>query len=441
MANLEEKRSYIRLIRDRYRKSSKEKKGVILDEVCGLLGCNRKHAIKLLSGKKVGRPVKSGKKGRPSKYSDLKFITSLRLCWRSMKYPCSKVLKEGIPYWLGFIEKTYGFFDKDVREKLLSISPATMDRYLGKYKVEKGKSSTRSGGFREEIPIQENIWDIGIPGYVETDTVAHCGGSLTGEFIYSLTVVDIATLWTEVAPSFGKGSNNTFKALKDIEARLPMPILGYDADNGGEVLNKQIVDYFITERIEQGRPPVQVTRSRPYKKNDNAHVEQRNDSVPRKYLGYERMEFAQILPLLDHYYSEIVCPLINHFIPTFKLKDKKRIKSRTKRIYDKPVTPYKRIMTSKFVTKEHKRKLWGQHQKLDPVQLVRQEFILRKQIDKALKALRAGEQLKINIPPPIIHITNTQEQHTPVVMRKNTHLKNINNTTKAVKYTFPYKLS
>jgi len=440
MASLEEKSNYIKVIRDRYRKSRKSKKGEILDEVCKLLCCDRKHAIKLLSANKSGRPRKSGKKGRPSKYNDPKFIASLRLCWRSMRYPCSKVLKEGIPNWLGFIEAEYGFFDKEIREQLLSISPATIDRYLKRYKVEKGKSFTRSAGFRDEIPIQENIWNIDKPGYVETDTVAHCGGSMFGEFINSLTVVDIATLWTEVAPSFGRGSNNTFKALKDIEARLPFPILGYDADNGGEVLNKQIIAYFIDERIEQGRNPVQVTRSRPYKKNDNAHVEQRNDSIPRRYLGYERIDSEQVLPLIDFYCSEIVCPLINHFMPTFKLKNKIQIKSRTKRIYDKPITPYRRVMTSKFVNKEDKRKLWKQHKKLNPVRLVRQEFLVRKQIDQYLKSLRAGEEVKINVPVPIIHV-HAMEGEREIIMRKKNPNTIKDKNSGITRYTFPYKLS
>ena len=112
MASIEEKSNYIKLIRDRYRKSSKTQKGLILDNVCSLLCCDRKHAIKLLSPKKAGRPGKCGRKGRPSQYSDPRFIASLKLCWRSMKYPCSKVLKEGIPIWLGFIEKEYGFLIK-----------------------------------------------------------------------------------------------------------------------------------------------------------------------------------------------------------------------------------------------------------------------------------------------------------------------------------------
>lgn len=162
---------------------------------------------------------------------------------------------------------------------------------LHDYKKNKGKSTTHSGGFKEEIPVQKNIWDVNIPGYVEADTVAHCGGSLAGEFIYSYTTVDIATLWTEVRGIYGKGSLVAVKAFEDIEDSLPFDLLGYDSDNGTEMMNQYMYKYLTTEREERGRSEVTVTRARAYHSNDNAHVEQRNNSVARKYLGYERYGF------------------------------------------------------------------------------------------------------------------------------------------------------
>jgi hypothetical protein len=349
-----------------------------------------------------------------------------------MRYPCGRILKEGLPEWINFIELEYGVFNDEIKKKLLKISSATIDRQLKVYKQEKGKSLTRSTGFRDEIPIQGSVWDIKVPGFVESDTVAHCGGSLAGEFVNTLTIVDIATIWTEVRAIFGRGSNAAFDALKDIEASLPFPILGYDADNGGEVLNWGILRYFRDERIEQGRPPVQVTRSRAYKKNDNAHVEQRNDSIARRYLGYERIDFVQVLPLINYYYSQIVCPLQNHFLPTFKLKDKVRVKSRTKRIYDNPITPYLRIMNSPDVAQELKDKLQKQHQLLNPVALNKLEYVIRKQIDSALKNLRSGIDNPIKIPEPILLLEDAVQTY-KIVLEKSYKNTVVNNN---LKYSF-----
>ena len=154
---------------------------------------------------------------------------------------CSRHLKAALPDWLPFIEKKGGAFTPEVRQLLLTISPATMDRLLQPHKAAKGRSLTRSGGFRDEIPIQESSWDIQLPGYLEADTVAHCGGSTLGEYIYSLTMVDIATTWTETRSVFGKASWPIVRAIEDIEQHLPFAILGYDADNGTEVLNRHIL--------------------------------------------------------------------------------------------------------------------------------------------------------------------------------------------------------
>lgn len=393
-----EKRCIIELLRNRYRRAQKKEKGIIIDELIAKLDVSRKHAIRLLNPQNIGRPRKPGKAGRPSKYRDYEFVQALRLTWRIMLQMCGSAMKAGIPDWLPAIEQERGKFDDKIRTLLLSISAPTINRILKPFKIERGRSHTRSGGFREQIPIQGNIWDIGIPGHIETDTVAHCGGSMLGEFINSLTVVDIATLWTEVRAVFGRGSNSVITELKYIESILPFSILAYDADNGGEVLNEHILSYFQTERAILGLPTVQVTRSRPYKKNDNAHVEQRNDSVVRKYLGYERLAFVELIPLVNYYYSEILCPLINHFVPSFKLKQKVKVLSRNKRIYEVPKTPYQRVMESVHVPEVCKKKLQAEHLSLNPVRLRELEKITRVKIDQALKKLKIGVDPRITIP-------------------------------------------
>jgi hypothetical protein len=378
------------MLRERHRRCRKGLKGAIISELCELLGVCRKQAIRLLNESEVGRPRKPGKRGRPGKYQDKAFKDALRKIWKMTRYPCGRALKSAIPLWLPAIEEDSGAFSPDISERLLAISSPTIDRILKPFKVEKGKCFTRSGGFRDEIPIQGNNWDIGIPGYMETDTAVMCGGSLLGEFVNTLTMVDIATIWTETRTVFGKGSNAVFDAIRDVEHFLPFAILGYDADNGGEVLNRHLYEYFYTERLNKGLPPVYVTRSRAYHKNDNAHVEQRNDTMVRKFLGYERMEYRDLVPLLNHYYAEVVCPLVNHFMPSFKLVDKVKVKSRTRRIYNAPMTPYQRLMDSDYLSKNQKLRLQLIHESLNPVTLSREEVRIRKLIDDCLRSLKAG---------------------------------------------------
>jgi hypothetical protein len=393
METKEEKRCFVEYLRERYRRARKKAKGAIIDELSSRIGIGRKQAMRLLGSQQVGRPKKPGKAGRPSKYRDMEFIQSLRIVWKTSRYMGSRHLHSAIPEWLPFIEMARGKFTPDIKLRLLQISAPTIDRILSPYKVHKGKSFTRPGGFRDEIPIQENIWNISVPGFTECDTVAHCGGSMHGEFVNSVVLVDIATIWTEARAVFGRGSIGVFDALLDIEANLPFELLGYDADNGGEVLNQHIINYFLHERPKKGLPAVQVTRSREYHKNDNAHIEQRNDSLARGYLGYERLGFQELVSLINYYYAEIVCPMINHFFPTFKLKDKKRIKSRTRRVYDKPITPYARIMASPEVSQDRKDKLKKIHIALNPVTLVQREKFVRQRIDDALKRLKIGSNI------------------------------------------------
>jgi hypothetical protein len=399
-----EKRCIIEVLKSKHRRARKKGKGEIITELCERLSVGRKHAIKLLSAKSSGRPRKCGKRpGRPSKYGDKEFQTALRIAWKRIRYACGRTMRSAMPYWIEDIERVDGAFSAEVREKLLTISPATIDRILRPWKAESGKSFTRSGGFRDEIPIQGNIWDIKMPGYVEADTAVMCGGSMMGEFVNTLTMVDIFSLWTETRAVFGRGSNAVFAGVQDIEKTLPFAILGYDADNGGEVLNRHLYDYFYTDRIKKGCPPVSVTRSRAYMKNDNAHVEQRNDSLVRKFLGYERLEFRELVPLINHYYAKIVCPLVNHYIPSFKLADKIRVKSRTRRIYKEPVTPYQRLMESPYTSESQKLRLKLEHDALRPVELTQLEFKTRRLIDDCLRKLKATQSMPQNLPSYKLH--------------------------------------
>lgn len=398
MTSAVEKRCILGVLRPRYRRGTRKDKGAILSELCERLGVGRKHAIRLLNEQTVGRPRNPERRGRPGKYQDKPFQEALRKVWKTVRYPCGRALKSAIPLWIAAIEEEHGAFTLDIKERLLSISAPTIDRILRPFKIEKGKSFTRSGGFRDEIPVQGNIWDIAVPGYMETDTAVMCGGSLLGDFVNTLTMVDIATLWTETRAVFGKGSNAVFDAIRDVEHTLPFAVLGYDADNGGEVLNRHLYEYFYTDRRAKGLPPVHVTRSRAYKKNDNAHVEQRNDTMVRKFLGYERMEYRELVPLLNYYYAAVVCPLVNHFMPSFKLTEKRMVKSRTRRIYKAPMTPYQRLMDSQYLTEQQKLRLKMVHESLNPVKLSKEEFRIRKLIDDCIRSLKAGTGMTRNTP-------------------------------------------
>jgi hypothetical protein len=416
-----EKECYIGIFRERYRRAKKKSRGKILDEVTGRLEVGRRQARRLLNRRQVGRPGNPERRGRPGKYQDREFIGELRFVWKKTRYMCSRHLKAAMPTWLPFIEKDGRRFRDDIRVRLLSISAPTIDRLLKPYKALKGLPLTRSGGFREEIPIQENIWDEKRPGFLEADTVGHCGGSTMGEYLNSLTMVDIATTWTETRTVFSKASGPIVKAIEDIEDVLPFDIRGYDSDNGTEVLNRHVLRYFREERVDRNRTPVQITRSREYRKNDNAHVEQRNNSVPRRWLGYERMDFAQLAPLVNHYFRDIICPLMNHFFPSFKLANKIRVKSRIRRVYNDPITPYTRVMESPFVSNEQKERLKRIHDSLNPIVLLKREETLRRQIDTTLKELRAGQfnTLGQKTPNPVTEIRISDPPKLP--LRKSAH--------------------
>jgi hypothetical protein len=362
-----EKRAYLNAIRGRYRKASRADKATILDEFCAVCGYNRKYAIRILSRRK---PASNPRRvGRKPKYAHPQLLEALRRIWLATDQLCGKRLKAALPLWLPHYEAGYGSLPAEIGSGLLAASASTLDRFLKPIRVNhpKGLCGTKPGTLlKQQIPIRCGHGDISVPGFVEADTIAHCGNSLAGNFIWSLTLTDILTGWTECRATWNKGSLGVIAQIKAIEAALPFTLKGFDCDNGSEFLNYHLVRYFSDHPDK-----LAFTRSRPYKKNDNAHVEQKNWSQVRQLFGYERFENPKLVVLMNTLYANEWSQLQNHFCPTLKLKEKSRQGSRYTKRYFPPETPYQRIMASDAISDTVKQSLSAQHAALNPFDLKR----------------------------------------------------------------------
>ena len=368
------KRELFEAVKSRYHRANKGQKGVILDEFSANAGLNRKYATRLLNeGYRRGKK----KPGPTPKYSnDKEFLFILRTFWKTLNYPCGKLLKPAIVEMAILYElKKHGVISDTVKEKLNTISSSTIDRICRQWKAKKGKSTTKPGSIlRTEIPILGNRWDESVPGFVEADTVSHCGESAKGPFISSVTLTDIATQWTENRAIWSKSSKATLDAIRDMQKSFPFELKGFDSDNGTEFMNKYLKKYFLKQNID-------FTRSRPYRKNDNAHVEQKNWSHVRQLLGYGRFENPDLVPVLNDLYKNYWGWYKNMFIPCMKLIEKRQVGSKIYRVHDKPQTPYQRVLNSQYVSEEKKLELKKIRESLDP-------FTLKAEIDKRLQIVR-----------------------------------------------------
>lgn len=373
------KREYLEAIYRRYKAGTRKQKKLILDEYCAACGYHRKHAIRLLKKFKRFSKPKQKKKGRASVYQTEAILVPLKRIWLAANLPCSKRLKAVLPLWLPGYTQQYGALTEEVAITILAISPSSIDRLLKPVRIKykgRGKSTTKPGTLlRKQIPIKTNQWDESRPGFLEADTVAHCGTSMAGMFAFTIDCVDIATGWTEQRAVWGKGETAVLEQIKDIETSLPFLLQGFDSDNGSEFLNHHLLRHF-TER----KQPVQFTRSRAYHKDDNAHIEQKNWTHVRQWLGYHRFDNPEIVPLLNKLYKSEWRLFHNFFCPSVKLIEKQRIASKTIKRYDKPKTPYQRIMESQDITAEVKKKLTDLFETLNP-------FLLRKAMEKRLKEI------------------------------------------------------
>lgn len=372
------KKEYLRAVWLRYQKaSSKAERSKILDELCTNCRFNRKYAIRRLRTFKIQRRKKPRNKPGPKpKYSQPEFLAVLKQIWITANLACSKRLKAILPVWLPAYQEEFGSLPFEILKKLSRISPASIDRVLRPIKHlyrGKGKCATKPGLLlKHHIPIKTDQWDEKRPGFLETDTLMHCGTSLEGFYAVSTTAVDIATGWIEQRATYGKGQKDIAEQIKDIEKSLPFPILGFDCDNGNELLNQALMRYFLNRKV-----PVQYTRSRPYHSNDNAHVEGKNWTHVRQWLGYRRFEDPLIVDLLNDLYKKEWRLFHNLFMPSVKLQAKERVGSKIIKHHDAPKTPYQRILDAKFISPHTKQALKDQFKTLNP-------FKLRKTIDKKI---------------------------------------------------------
>jgi hypothetical protein len=370
------KADWLPKLQARYLRRNREGKSRMLDELCADYHYERKYAIKLLSG---SLPVPSGRPhpGPERRYGEIQEV--VQYIWLKAEQPCGKRLVPILRQWLPYYERRFEPLSRVHRRLVNQISASTLDRLLGPARTAhtgRGRCGTKPGSLlRSEIPIRTGTWDLSRPGYLEADTVAHCGGSLAGSFIWSLTYTDILSGWTEGGAVWNKGAAGVLAATRAVEERLPFALLGFDSDNGGEFINHHLWTY-LRER-PQG---VDFTRSRPYHSDDNAHVEQKNWTWARHLLGYGRLEDPELVTPISALYREVWAPWQNFFLPCLKLKAKWREGSHWRKQYELPQTAYHRLCAPGILSLKGRRHLRERYESLDP-------FALKETLESKLKEI------------------------------------------------------
>jgi hypothetical protein len=369
------KREYVQAIYQRYRQAGRSEKRRILDEFCEVAGYHRKHAIRLLNGPAPGA-------ARPPRRRAVTYgpavIDALRAIWRAAGYPWSVRLKALLPLWLPWARRHLRL-SAALERQLLTISPRQMDRRLAPARRELTKrlyGRTKPGTLlKHHIPLKTDRWDVATPGFTEIDLVSHCGNSADGEYVHSLNVTDIRTTWVETRAVLGRHQTGVRDALDDIRRALPFALRGIDSDNGSEFINHHLWDYCQVQEI-------QFTRGRPYKKDDNAHIEQKNWTHVRKLLGYVRYDSPTALAAINALYRHELRLLHNLFLPSVTLVRKVRVGARIRRHYDAPQTPLERVRACAEADGPRVAALLALRARLDP-------FTLAQTIDRKLEAIFA----------------------------------------------------
>lgn len=385
---------YLRQIHPRYRKASRAEKGRMLDEFCKVADYHRKYALRLLNGPP---PEKRPRKRRPRRPTyGAKVVLILAGVWEAAGYPWSVRLKALIPLWLPWVRKHFSMSPM-VESQLLRISARQIDRRLREHKKKAGRrlyGRTKPGSLlKHHVPIKTDRWDVERPGYSEIDLVSHSGDCGTGEFAHTLNLVDIHTTWTESLAVLGKAQVRVQQGLEEIRKGLPFELLGIDSDNGSEFINHHLVKY-----CKEGG--IQFTRGRPYKKDDNAHIEQKNWTHVRKLMGWVRYDTETAVMAMNRLYRGDVRLLQNLFLPSVKLVRKERVGSRIRRHYDAAKTPLARVLECKEVRPMVVARLTALQKQLDPFALSRSVDV---QLDRihALANHRRSPSLKVKVTPSV----------------------------------------
>lgn len=366
---------YIKEVRSHYLKSAKKEKGRILDEFTNVTSCHRKAAIRLL--RNSHRYIVKGQRGHPRQYgSDV--TSALKTIWEASDHLCSKRLQPFLPELISVMLRHNEIkLSSHIQEQLIQMSTATIDRLLESLHKTEGYrplSTTKPGSLlKSSIPMRTFAdWEENRPGFIEADLVAHCGDNVDNFYLNTLSTVDIATGWSEYRAVWGKGQQRVGGAIHEIKRRLPFPLLGLDSDNGSEFINQYLLDYCKRWKIT-------FTRSRAYKKNDNCYVEQKNWSVVRRLIGYDRYSSKVAFEALNRIY-DLLHLYVNYFQPVMHLISKTRHGARVHKVYDKARTPYQRLIDYDILSEVKKQELAATYYKLNPV-------LLRTQINGNLESL------------------------------------------------------
>lgn len=359
------RREVLAAVAERYRAGMRGEKGRMLDELCAMTGWHRKHALRAL--RSAGLPA-AGKacRQRGRKYDATK--DALIALWEASDRVCGKRLVVMIPTLLPALERHGRLRLGEIERTLvLSVSAATIDRLLGDVKVAAAGGRRRRVGFysaiRREVPIRTfNDWNDPQPGFCEIDMVAHGGTSVAGSFIQTLTMVDVATGWTECLPLIARDGGLVVEAIKRAQSLFPWLLRGADFDNDSAFMNDVVVPWCRGQKIE-------VTRSRAYKKNDQAFVEQKNGAVVRRLVGYGRFDGIETAKVMARLYAAARL-YVNFFQPSFKLKEKRREGAKVIKRYHAPATPHERALMHPKLSKAIKRRLRETYRNLDPVALL-----------------------------------------------------------------------
>jgi transposase InsO family protein len=358
---------YLWAVHARYGRGDRRTKQKMLDEFCANTGYHRKHALRLLNG-----PPPSGERRRPAHparrptYGQA-LVSVLKAIWKAAGYPWSVRLNALIPLWMPWVRKHY-HLSPEVERQLLAISARQIDRRLRPYKGAARRrlyGATRPGRLlKHHIPLRVDRWDARAPGFTEVDLVAHSGNSGEGEFAYTLNVTDVYSGWTESRAVLGRGQTGVVAALEEIAQALPFRLLGIDTDNGSEFLNWHVGRWC-------ARRQIQFTRGRPYKKDDNAHIEQKNWTHVRKLMGWERYDTTQAVEAMNDLYRHELRLGMNVFQPSVKLIRKVRVGARLRRVYEAAQTPLARVQASGEGEPEALTRLKAEQVDRDPFELHR----------------------------------------------------------------------